>query len=297
MIHYCKQSLFRFRELIHLKGDYSPISEGFDTVSGVRYFYNMNQKEYPRCRREISSFFDSLREQTAGMSAFEAEKYVYDLMFDSIVYNENTEHSGSVYGALIEHNARCEGISKAFAWCMNELDIGCITIAGTPLWENTSIFSSHSWNIVCLDGVWYHVDLTADDLKTSPDEHVIPLYSFLNSNDETIRATHLPSQIFTDMGLPSCSSEELNYHVMYDLVLTPEDDTEKGLFDIMDRYYKEEGEVFLRVRFTSADSYNSFTDVWESLYNSYLVSHGLPYRYATLFYNDVGKSVCIHIDG
>ena len=283
-------------ELIHLKGDYSPMSEGNNIVSGVYFFYNMTPDEYAECCEKMNAFFDDLKKQTDGMDEYETEKYVYDMMFDSLTYTETTDHSGSAYGALIEHKARCEGISKGFAWCMNELGIDCITISGYPLWENNSMYASHSWNIIHLGSSCYHVDLTADNLKESEDQTVYPLYSFLNQSDAVMQSTHKPLDLYTSLGMPACEDDDMNYHVMNGLVITPDDDPKEALWELLDRYFSPEGEVYIMIRFTDENIYESFTNTWETYYDAYIEEKGLDYRYAMLYFNDVGKTVGLHID-
>lgn len=283
-------------ELIHLKGDYAPQYDNSGKVSGVRFYFNMTAEEYPACRKELDDLFSALMEQTAGMSEYETEKYVYDIMFNDTVYTETTERSGSAYGSLIEHRARCEGISKGFAWCMNELGIKCMTLSGYPLWENSGMYSTHSWNIIRLGNDFYHVDLTADNLRDSEDQTVMPLYSFLNQCDEIMSKTHMPLEMYRDMGVPACTKDDMNFHVMNGLVITSDDDQKTRLWELLDRFYSQDDEVSIPIRFRSAGSYEDFLDNWESYYSEYLENNDYIYRYAFLYSNDVGNTVNLYIE-
>ena len=283
-------------ELIHLKGDYAPQYDNNGKVSGVKFFFNMKEEEYPDCRKKLDNLFFSLRQQTADMNEYETEKYVYDMMFNNIVYTETTNCSGSAYGALIEHKARCEGISKGFAWCMNELGINCMTLSGHPLWESGSMYSTHSWNIIRLGSNYYHVDLTADNLRDNEDQTVMPLYSFLNQCDEIMSRTHLPLEMYRNLGIPSCSNDDMNYHVMNGLVITSDDDQKARLWELLDRFFSPSGEITIPIRFTSAGPYEEFLDNWESYYNSYLVTNEYVYRYAFIYSNDVGNTINLYIE-
>ena len=194
-------------ELINVTGDYSPIYIGNDDryVSGVGLYYNMDNQEYEKCRNELSDFIDDMKSSLEGKSDYEKEKYVYDYIFDNCMYDEYTDNSGSVYGALIEHKARCEGISKSFMLCMRELGIDCITVVGVPLWENNGAYSNHSWNIVKVDGNWYHVDITADNVSDEFNPDTSPLYGFMNSDDEfTYQSRELISDFSKTIYLLKC---------------------------------------------------------------------------------------------
>ena len=283
-------------ELIHLKGDYGLSYNEDGSISGVRFFYNMTEDEYSGCMKQLDDLFDSLKQQTQGMSEYETEKYVYDLMFNELVYDETTERSGSAYGALIEHYSRCEGISKGFAWCMNELGIETMTLSGIPLWENSGSFSTHSWNIIKLEGNYYNVDLTADNLRNDKDEFVVPLYSFLNQNDEVLSKTHMPLDLYRELGVPSCDTNQLNYHILIDHVITSDDDSKSRLWEMLDEAFTPEGEVYIPIRFSSAGTYEAFIDDWEGYYNEYIDEKGLDYRFARLYYNEVKKTAALHTE-
>ena len=283
-------------ELIHLKGDYAPHYDYSGNVNGVKFYYSMTKNEYSGCMEELNGFFSELKQQTAGMSMYDAEKYVYDYMFSSIVYTETTEYSGSAYGSLIDRKARCEGISKGFAWCMNVLGFECMTISGYPNWDSGSLYATHSWNIIHLEDGYYNVDLTTDNLREDEDQTVMPLYSFLNQCDEIMSRTHTPLGIYADLGIPACVSEKMNYHVMNGLVITPDEDNKTRLDELLDRFYSPEGEISIPIRFISSESYEDFLDNWESCYSDYLEEKGFVYRYASLYSNDVGKTVVLYIE-
>lgn len=78
-----------------------------------------------------------------------------------------TYGSGSAnnsYGALVEGKTACYGYSRLFLEVMERLNIPCkIVIA-----EDSGLGVGHAWNVVELDGNWYHVDLTWDDPTGCP---------------------------------------------------------------------------------------------------------------------------------
>lgn len=63
--------------------------------------------------------------------------------------------SYTVYGALVLHRAVCTGYARAYAYLMNRL--------GVPAEYVNSDELCHAWNILTIDGVRYHVDVTWDD--------------------------------------------------------------------------------------------------------------------------------------
>ncbi|MBR2108875.1 MAG: Ig-like domain-containing protein [Ruminococcus sp.] len=61
----------------------------------------------------------------------------------------------TAYGAIVEHNAVCEGYALAYNYLLSKLGIRGHYIQ--------SIKQRHAWNMVEIDGKFYHVDITHDD--------------------------------------------------------------------------------------------------------------------------------------
>ena len=280
-------------ELIHVTGDYLPEYNDDERVISVKLYYNMESSEYDACFDAVEAYFDELRTETAEMNELQKETYVFNKLFSETTFTETTKKAGSVYGALIEHESRCEGISKAFAWCMNELGVECFTIAGHPLWDVESLYSSHSWNIIKIDGEYYHVDLAADNLRNYPDEFVLPLYSFFNAYDRWILQTRTVYDIFLDLSVPECTSEKLNYHVMKDCLIKEGDDPEERFKDILSRYYSPAAESAISIRFENKDAYNDFFATRQTWLQDFLNENG--YSCSDSFYcNDAGQTMILY---
>ena len=59
----------------------------------------------------------------------------------------------SPYHVLVDSLATCTGFSTAYSFIMNQLGVETLTVEGEP-------YVDHMWNLVKLDGKWYHVDVT-----------------------------------------------------------------------------------------------------------------------------------------
>ncbi|MBR2836571.1 MAG: hypothetical protein IKE43_12790 [Coriobacteriales bacterium] len=66
----------------------------------------------------------------------------------------------NVYGVLVEHTGVCDGYSRAYQLLLKRVGIDACMVASETM--------NHSWNMVCIDGRWYHVDVTWDD--PTPDQ-------------------------------------------------------------------------------------------------------------------------------
>ncbi len=99
---------------------------------------------------------------TAGMSTYEKVRLVHDYIISNTEYkNRDDERDHNVLGPLLDGYAVCEGYAKAFDLFMYAMDIDCILVTGEAR-------EPHAWNIVWIDGIPYHVDLTWDDPVRTP---------------------------------------------------------------------------------------------------------------------------------
>lgn len=62
----------------------------------------------------------------------------------------NDNHAHDCYGALIEKSAVCDGYAEAFSLLANAAGYQTIVVYS----------STHAWNMVYLQGHWYHIDVT-----------------------------------------------------------------------------------------------------------------------------------------
>jgi hypothetical protein len=96
------------------------------------------------------------------MSDYEKEKAIYDWMCENIgedkgmltVIPTSSKDSDNPYGTLKFRQAVCVGYATTFRLFMNMMGIDCMVV------HNTDLF--HSWNLVKLDGHWYHTDVYTD---------------------------------------------------------------------------------------------------------------------------------------
>lgn len=119
------------------------------------------------------------------MDDYEKLKFFHDYLILNCETDKNYAFADTVYGALVEKKALCEGYSKAFSYLCNLAGIENVLVTGET-------YVAHMWNMVKLDGNWYHVDVTWD--KSDDQLHeVFPdvvLYQYFMVTDAVIRNTH-----------------------------------------------------------------------------------------------------------
>lgn len=124
-----------------------------------------------------------------GMSEFEKEKAIHDYVVNNTSYdNENyirgtvPEDSYNAYGVFFNNIAVCEGYSEAVYRLLNEAGIENMVITGTASGV------AHSWNLVKIEGEYYHLDATYDDPIGSLGNTLS--YKYFNLTDEEISKDH-----------------------------------------------------------------------------------------------------------
>lgn len=88
---------------------------------------------------------------------YENELAIHDYLVSNIEYGGQEEGAFTAYDALIKGKAVCSGYEESFKTLLDMLGIENMAITGTGNDE------PHGWNLVKLDGEWYHVDVTWDD--------------------------------------------------------------------------------------------------------------------------------------
>ncbi|MDR1927804.1 MAG: hypothetical protein LBQ33_04105 [Oscillospiraceae bacterium] len=102
----------------------------------------------------------TLAQVPSGLSDLEKTLWVHEFLTANTAYAPGNEAGWSrnvytVYGVFAENIAVCQGYALAYMLLMEELGVSCIFVPSVPM--------NHAWNLVRLDGAWYHVDATWDD--------------------------------------------------------------------------------------------------------------------------------------
>ena len=114
---------------------------------------------------------DNLRTQLYSItsrlkgSTYDKILQVHNYLIDNVVYdssNSDLEMSHTLYGALINKTAVCDGYAKAFKYILDNIGISCVEVCGIAQ-NSAGATESHAWNDVLLEGRWYAIDVTWDD--------------------------------------------------------------------------------------------------------------------------------------
>ena len=97
-------------------------------------------------------------------------------------------HISEADGPLVYGEALCEGYSKAFMYLCQSIGIECVCIIG----------GEHMWNMVKVDGEWYHIDVTWDDpIVTGSSGGSNITHKYFLVSDKTVLLDHEIENFFT----------------------------------------------------------------------------------------------------
>lgn len=135
------------------------ISYGGDYKIGITINRAYTQDEI----NEINNKVDKILNENVNnnMPPKEKIRVIHDYIIDHTEYdklkyenkNDDTYKSNTAYGVLIEGYGTCNGYADAMEIFLDKMNVINYKISN----------EEHIWNLVYLDGKWYHLDLTWDD--------------------------------------------------------------------------------------------------------------------------------------
>lgn len=141
------------------------LRDGKKIVTSIKLSYeytkekmqNMIRQMEQERRKIISGINDKMTQAQIAL-------YVHDYLVLNCEYNydvykgkEGNKSDYTAYGVMIKRKGVCMGYSLAYNYIMNDPSIGIDTTMVTSEKMN------HAWNLVKIDGKYYHIDISWDD--------------------------------------------------------------------------------------------------------------------------------------
>ena len=205
----------------------------------------------------------ALREIPSGLNEYDRELLIHDILVRDVTYDVEAVEAEIVfsdastsYGALVDRKAVCSGYSHAAKILLNRVGMSCTMVKGISNDE------AHMWNLVKVDGKWYHLDITWND-PVSYTASGSRIYDYFNLSDAYIAYDHsiadnydmltdefIASQeqpedgYFFNFDLPECNSTDANYYERNAVpVNTLSDDSVKLIGNLMTTMSKTQEET------------------------------------------------------
>lgn len=229
-----------------------------EIVNSASPKYTLTKAERSQIQEEIDAAATPfLSEITDDMSDYDVALKLYEKLIEYLDYDtislerqkklsqtqrsETMDVLRNVYGALVKHRAVCTGYAKAYQYLLQKCGIEALTVSG-DCFEG----GGHAWNIVCLEGDYYHVDVTwGDSSDTDPSKDRDGMsYAYFAVTDAQIQRTR---SVDAEPKLPKCLSENCNYYVRNGLYFTRYDPNE--VREILVEKMKDPKTTFVELRF------------------------------------------------
>lgn len=143
---------------------------------------------------------------------------VHDYLVSNIAYDTGIDQEkNQAISALLEKSTMCQGYAQSFQLIAQRLGFEVWMISGTV--DGVG----HAWDLVKLDGAYYHVDATHDD--PTPDggaDKPVQHINFLRSDDQ-MQLTHE----WAKADYPACPQDGAQYYLQNKLVVADQAALEK----------------------------------------------------------------------
>lgn len=148
-----------------------------------------------------------------SMSPHHQVRVLHDWVVLNTVYDQ-TYTRYSAYDILNDGSAVCQGYALLMDALLNEAGFNTVFVTGTIKPEfrvdsNSDSDGGHAWNMVQIDGHWYHLDATWDD--PTPDQAGVVRYDFYLLTDKEIEMTRTIDTDFSNYLRPSAVTSYADY--------------------------------------------------------------------------------------
>lgn len=178
---------------------------------------------------------------TEDMTDYEKCEAIYAYLSGYVQYSNdllnalNTSYTFDLgitaYGAMIDNLTICQGYADAFDMLSSMLGFECVQIFGQGN-------GPHNWNMIQLDGNWYHVDCTWGAAFGGVDGRCS--WAYMLASDAQLGRTHSWDREW----YPDATDDSLFYYTYRDLVVTNEEELAAKVGDVLAA--GEQAEVYIK---------------------------------------------------
>ena len=174
-----------YPEFFYLCGTYgydfrtNPLTGGI-LITSVKFTYNMSKIDADAAAVELDRWEENILSLAdPGFGELEYALFLHDYLASNYTYDES-DASRDVYSMMKTGTAGCRGFALAYASLLQK--------AGLETSWASSAEMDHVWNLVKINGQWYHADAACDSLSRDDSGSVSHRYFLLNDiemSDET----------------------------------------------------------------------------------------------------------------
>ena len=208
----------------------------YTTEGSVTIRYCISKEEADALNRKMKPEIDKYLEGiTDTMSEYDKALYLYISLincvdYDGIALIKERKNGGpesgeidnlrNICGVFLSEKTVCEGYARAYQYLVQQCGIECAECTGVtkPDEETGDPGEPHAWNILKLDGDYYHLDATWDDRSNTLQKEKrrdIGYNYFCITTEEILRTRNIDVPV----DVPECKATKCNYYYHNQLVL------------------------------------------------------------------------------
>ncbi len=220
----------------------------------VEFTYRFSCEEMSNMNRAAEAAANEIMSGiTDDMTIYDKLKYFHDYLINHCESDSEDPYANTIYGALVRGKALCEGYAKSFSYLCNKAGIENIIVTGET-------DTAHMWNMVKIDGNWYHVDVTWDKpdgmiAEMYPD---MVMYQYFLVTDSVIENNHTIWTITSPP--PKAYGTKENYFIKEGLYVESEETTEQTIENAL-RKAISEGSHTASIKFGTSNMLHS--TIWK----------------------------------
>lgn len=171
-------------------------------------------------QKALKSRVEKLVRPAQKLKEIEKLQYAHDFICQNVRYDKlKKPYSHEIIGPLGHGVGVCEGIAKTVKILLDALGIWCI-IAISEANPEKEIKYRHAWNVVRINGQYYHLDATFDNTLGSAE---MIRYDYYNLCDKQFFRDHEP----VIWKVPACTDGDHFYYKEKKLSFTKMEDVQK----------------------------------------------------------------------
>lgn len=168
---------------------------------GKEFFYNkLSSGEFftyviQEDSKKIEEKGKEIAEIVKSDNDYNTIKNLHDYIIDNTAYNLDSASNQNLRSALLNDESVCAGYSEVFQYIANILGYECYSVSGStlPTPEDNTL---HEWNIIKINGNWYWIDTTWDDVIDVDGKEIGPIYEYFLANDDVFNIDHIPDNTY-----------------------------------------------------------------------------------------------------
>lgn len=162
----------------------------------IAYNYEKNIDEIRTQSKKVDELAEKIVKKITdnSMSDFDKEKAIHDYIVKNTRYDKENFDKGTTpieshtaYGVFVNGTAVCEGYAIAMKKMLDIANVESLIVIGKA--DNVD----HAWNLVKLNGQWYHADPTWDDPIYTVNGKIVDIVShkYFNLTDKEMGESHV----------------------------------------------------------------------------------------------------------